>query len=175
MELIASQYDKDWERASTMLLDVVAWLDSMKTSLWSKEQVSIESLREHYLLDQLFWLRYDSQLVGVVFLMDSDPFFWPEQDTKSSLYFHKLAIHPNYSNKGLGKMALDKIREHAISIGCEFVRLDCDDREPLHRFYSNNGYQLIDIKLMQSYSVARYELPIISPKRQSRTEAKVPS
>ena len=141
-----------------MLFAVADWLYSMNAGLWSKDQVSIESLRNDYQLNQLFWLRHESQIVGLVFLMDSDPFFWPQPDTRSSLYFHKLAIHPSYSKKGFGKLALDKIREYAISKGCEWIRLDCDDRESLHSFYSNNGYQLVDVEPMQEYMVARYQL-----------------
>lgn len=158
MELIPSRNESDWTEASEVLFAVAEWLDSMKARLWSQDQVSAKSLRNTYELDQLFWLRHESQIVGLVFLMDSDPFFWPESNAESSLYFHKLAIHPDHSKKGYGKLALDEIRKYAISKGCRWVRLDCDDRESLHRFYLSNGYQLVDVEPMQEYMVARYQL-----------------
>ena len=158
MKLLESKSESDWEFASATLLAVVDWLNAKKTSLWSKDQVSIETLRNDYRLSQLFWLNHNSQNVGLVFLMDSDPFFWPDSDSERSLYFHKLAIHPKYAGRGFGRIALGEIKKHAISHGFEWVRLDCDDREPLHKFYSKSGYQLVDIKPMQKYMVARYQL-----------------
>lgn len=158
MELVASKSESDWELASAMLLEVVEWLNSKGASLWSKDQVSTKTLRNDYQSNQLFWLSHDSKNVGLIFLMDSDPFFWPEPNLGRSLYFHKLAIHPEYAGRGFGKIALDEVRNYAISNGFEWVRLDCDDREPLHNFYSNSGYELLDIQPMQGYVVARYQL-----------------
>ena len=158
MKLVSSKSNSDWELASATLLDVVEWLHDKGSKLWSKEQVSAKSLFDNYQLSQLFWLNHDNQNVGLVFLMDSDPFFWPDSNDDRSIYFHKLAIHPKFAGKGLGRIALDEIKNHAISNGFDWVRLDCDDRQALHKFYSNSGYQLVDIKPIDEYMVARYQL-----------------
>lgn len=160
MELIQAEHENEWHQAENLLSATILHLNSIDAGLWSPDQISSKRLREEYELRQLFWLEHQEKRIGLVFLMDIDPTFWPEPHIHSSLFFHKLAIHPDFSGKGLGKIALDEIRRYAKRNGYEWVRLDCDDRPPLHRFYQENGYSLIDIKPMDKYMVARYELQV---------------
>ena len=104
--------------------------------------------------------------------MDSAPHFWPELDSKPSLYLHKLAIHSSFSKKGFGKLALGVTQEHVASNRRECIRSDCDDREALHNLYSGNGFKMVGIVQIQEYGCARYQrltsqfgtqLPAVSP------------
>lgn len=158
MKLIPAESEDDWDEAANLLSAAAHHLDSTGSGLWSSDQISSDTLRNEYELSHLFWLLNQEKKVGLVFLMDKDYFFWPEPHIRSSLFFHKLAIHPEFSGKGLGKIALDEIRRYAKKNGYEWVRLDCDDRPPLHKFYTENGYSLVDIKPIDKYMVARYEL-----------------
>jgi len=158
MNLVQATKDSDWVIASDMLKAVAMKLKSSGSELWTTNQVSTERLKIDYSLSQLFFLESESTLIGVVFLMDSDPFFWPEAENNSSLFIHKLAVLPEHCGKGYGGEALNLIRGHASDRSLPWVRLDCDDREPLHKFYSRHGFCLVDIKRMETYMVARYQL-----------------
>jgi GNAT superfamily N-acetyltransferase len=153
--------DIGWSQASRLLRRVAAHLRELGCALWSEYQVSIEGLRANYALDELHFIADESdRVVGVVFLQISDPYFWPEITCPDMLFLHKLAIDPLYASNGYGAMAIGLIVAEAKRRGLQWIRLDCDDREPLHRFYASKGFQLVDIKMMGEYRVARYQLPL---------------
>ena len=147
----------DWIQASQILTSVVERLNRLEKPLWTTHQVSIEGLKSSYQLHELHFLK-DDALLGVVFLQKSDPYFWPEKIESNSLYIHKLAILPERSGEQLGKRAIRAILEKARLAGIKWLRLDCDDRPELHRFYQDSGFNLVDIKQMEEFRVSRYQL-----------------
>ncbi|WP_428241147.1 GNAT family N-acetyltransferase [Gynuella sp.] len=132
-------------------------MDRTNKSLWTEEQVSVNGLKNSYKLSELFFI-YESGLAGVVFLQNSDPFFWPEVTESDSLFIHKLAVLPARSGEQLGKEALNTITDYTKERGFKWVRLDCDDRPELHNFYKRSGFALVDIKQMGKFRVSRYQL-----------------
>src|SRR5690606_24366642 len=159
----------DWIRASEVLVRVVERLNSLRRPLWSEDQVSVAGLRQSYQLDELHFLLRPS-CVGVVFLQEMDPFFWPEVLKSDSLYVHKLAIDPSLGGTGLGLLAIEAVTREADRRGFNWVRLDCDDRPELHRFYRGCGFELVDIKEIEMYQVARYQLLTNTGKRRQKAE-----
>lgn len=158
MELIRSKYIDDWALASNMLMDVVTWLDHQGTSLWEPKQVSIEGLTNTYKRSELYFISNEDERIGLVFLQESDPFFWPEIKTNDTLYIHKLCLLAEFKGQGLGSRILLLIQKVAKDMGKEWLRLDCDDRPSLHRFYKDHGFQLVDFHSMENFVVARYQL-----------------
>lgn len=159
MNIVKATIERDWETASKLLVQVVDRLNSLKRPLWAKEQVSALGLQQSYQLEELHFL-VENNLVGLVFLQESDPLFWPEITDQDSLYIHKLAIDPARTGEQLGQKALSAIIAEASKRGFHWVRLDCDDRPELHRFYQGNGFEMIDIKQLSDFRVARYKLEI---------------
>ena len=157
MKIEQAKSELDWTKASNLLLRVVERLNELGRSLWTFEQVSIDGLKGYYQLNELYYL-VDSDCIGVVFLQEINPFFWPEVTKNDSLYVHKLAIDPVHSGKNLGQKALHAIVDEAKKHGYRWVRLDCDDRPELHSFYQDFGFELVDIKQMGEFQVARYQL-----------------
>lgn len=152
---------EDWQETSELLQSAVRYLHSIHSPLWSEHQVSVEGLKAIYQLDELcFFVGDQDETLGVVFLQTADPYFWPEIAVGDSLFVHKLAIDPVHKGKGYGSAALQLIMREAKARHLRCVRLDCDDREPLHRFYTGNGFKLVDIKMLQEFRVARYELHV---------------
>lgn len=161
LKIKQANLDNDWVAASQMLQRVAAHLSEIECPLWTAQQVSVEGLKSSYKIDELhFILDFSESVVGVVFLQETDPYFWPEVQSSDSLFVHKLAINPVRKNKGYGRDIIKLIVAEAESRRLQWLRLDCDDRQPLHIFYQNNGFKLVDIKRMQQFMVARYELPI---------------
>lgn len=160
MQLIQATTKEDWQDASQLLLETIDHLDRRGCPLWAAEQVAPQTLSATYQLSQLHFLVADTGRIGLVFLMQSDAEFWPEVTTQDSLYFHKLALLPSSMNQGNGALAVDAIIRQARTGNCSWLRLDCDDRPALHRFYQRCGFTLVDIKFIAPYRVARYQLPI---------------
>jgi len=159
MKLVKASNELDWEAASKLLVRVVNCLNDLGRPLWAKEQLSVTSLQQSYQLDELHFLVEDTA-VGIVFLQEADPLFWPEITGHDSLYIHKLAIKPDRAGEQLGQKALSKIISEARQRGFNWIRLDCDDRPELHRFYQTNGFEMVDIKQVDSFQVARYRLQV---------------
>ncbi|RVU85588.1 hypothetical protein EOL70_06455 [Leucothrix sargassi] len=159
MRLVKANKASDWATASNLLSRVIDRLDYLKKPLWVKEQVSIDALQQSYQLEELYFL-LDEGSVGLVFLQESDPEFWPEITEHDSLYVHKLVIDPLRTGEQLGQQALDVIVLEAQKRGFNWVRLDCDDRPELHLFYQSNGFKMIDIKQVGEFTVARYQRAI---------------
>lgn len=156
----ASSYD-EWLRASHLLTRVATHLHELGSPLWSEYQVSLEGLQASYRFDELHFISDDSgQTVGVVFLQVSDPYFWPEVTGADTLFLHKLAIDPAFVGCGYGAVAISLITAEAKKRGLRWIRLDCDDRVLLHRFYTSAGFQLVDINMIDEFRVARYELSL---------------
>lgn len=157
MNIRQANNQDDWVRASELLIRVVEYLGKLGKPLWTKDQVSVAGLQRSYQLEELYFL-FESQCVGVVFLQEQDPLFWPEITEQDSLYVHKLAIAPSFF--GIGSLAMKAVIQEAERRGCRWVRLDCDDRPELHRFYLGNGFELVDFKNVDAFEVARYQLPV---------------
>ena len=152
---------EDWQAASNLLIDVMENLNRQNFALWNESQLTLDGLTRQYKGGELFLAKSQGKLEGVVFLQEQDSYFWPELTGKDSLFLHKLAIHP--TNKGLNKGAelITLAEQEAIKRGLAWLRLDCDDRKPLHNFYQKSEFNLVDITRMGSSIVARYEKPII--------------
>lgn len=150
----------DWISAAALLSRVAKHLENIGRPLWNEVQVSVEGLQSSYQLDELYFMQAASEVVGVVFLQESDPYFWPDVVDQESLYVHKLAIEPSLSGEGYGSRAVSAVVKHAENEGFRWVRLDCDDRPKLHEFYQSCGFELIDIRQIESFQVARYRLTI---------------
>jgi GNAT superfamily N-acetyltransferase len=157
MTIQQARSEADWGRASEILLRVVERLNQIGKPLWTENQVSVAGLQRSYQLEELHFLTSDSCCVGVVFLQESDTLFWPEVIDRDSLYLHKLAIDTPFSGKVNGASAIEAILREADKRALSWLRLDCDDRPELHRFYQACGFELVDIKQIESFQVARYQ------------------
>ena len=71
---------------------------------------------------------------------------WITEDFKN-LYLHRLAVHPEYQKKGIGKFIMDFAEEYAKLNGFKSIRLDTfSQNKRNNRFYKSRQYvQLGDI------------------------------
>lgn len=168
MNIVQAKTELDWVKASEVLSRVVGQLNKSGQPLWTKEQVSVAGLQQSYRLDELYFLM-KSECIGVVFLQEADAFFWPEVTERDGLYVHKLAIDPPFAGAGFGSLAIEAVIQEADRKGFSWVRLDCDDRPALHRFYRSCGFDLVDIKEIEVYQVARYQLLTKTGERRQKT------
>ncbi len=162
MHLEQAKTIHDWQSASNLLLDVMEYLNRQSLTLWTKNQLTLDGLKNQYKDGELYLARNKEILEGVVFLQEKDPYFWPEITNRGSLFLHKLAVHPKYKGINKGNELIRLTEQEAAKRGLTWLRLDCDDREPLHKFYQQNNFKLIDIKRINQFTVARYSKEIKS-------------
>jgi GNAT superfamily N-acetyltransferase len=157
MKLVKSKSERCWNTASSILKEVVEWLEENNSALWNLEQVSVSSLKESYNIDELYFLEENGENIGLVFLQESDELFWPEVEDRSTLFVHKLSLREEFKSKGYGMYAMNLIKEKARAQGALYIRLDCDVRQVLISFYSACGFTIVDYKKVLEYRVARLE------------------
>ncbi len=83
------------------------------------------------------------QNIGMVRIMDEDLLYWGEVKGKSK-FVHSLVVREEYNGKGIGSEILHRIENLARKENCEFLRLDCDSKNPkLCSFYENLGFEKV--------------------------------
>ena len=151
----------DWGTASEILMDVVKGLNERGEPLWTEKQVSVEGLKSSYRIEQSFIAHHKNRPVGCMFLLESDPEFWPEIDDLSSLFLHKLAVLGEFHGKGVGNKMLEWASGYANRQGKSWLRLDCVGSRPkLRQIYEAFGFRQVDRKPLGEFDSARYEIRV---------------
>ncbi len=151
----------DWDTASEILMDVVKWLNQMGEPLWTEEQVSVEGLKSSYRIEESLIAQQKNRPIGCMFLLESDPYFWPEIEDGSSLFLHKLAVLREFKGKGIGNQMLEWASQYAKRRGKSWLRLDCHGGRPkLRKLYESCGFSLVDRKPLGEFDSARYEIHV---------------
>ncbi|ALC85021.1 acetyltransferase [Bacillus sp. FJAT-22090] len=135
-----------------MLKQVALWLKKKEINQWrflldSGEDKEIEqdiNNRNTYIVLK------DDEIVATFTLLSKqsewDRHIWGDDLTSTSLYLHRLAIQPNYMNKGIGSSILEWIQKN-IRRDIECIKLDCvADNVKLNKFYKSNGFELVGIE-----------------------------
>ena len=63
----------------------------------------------------------------------------------NNLYIHRLAVHPDFQKKGVGKVLMDFAEKYAIKKECKSIRLDTFSVNKRNlKFYESRGYQRLE-------------------------------
>ena len=100
----------DWGTASEILMDVVKWLNQKGEPLWTEEQVSVEGLKSSHRIEESFIAQLKNKPIGCMFLLESDPYFWPEIEDDSSLFLRKLAVLRKFKGRGIAHQMMQWAR-----------------------------------------------------------------
>lgn len=100
----------------------------------------------------LFAEEYNGQIVGTAILNQIQPDIYRaaqwqyDADDKNIMVMHTLAIDPCVKGHGFGRAFEEFYEEYAISHGCEFLRIDTNERNKnARKFYKNAGYKEVAI------------------------------
>lgn len=146
---------------AAVLKEAAEWIAAEGRPLWSAADIAPERIQRDTEAGRYFIARSHGDVAGVVRLDLEDPHFWPEIESGTSLYVHKLAVRRASAGQGVPVLLLDFAREHARSLGRPFLRLDCvADRAPLRALYERNGFSLHSVVHKGERAFARFELPV---------------
>jgi GNAT superfamily N-acetyltransferase len=167
MHIEQAQKD-DANAIASILQEAAKWLADTGRALWIPSEVSLERTLRDTEAGNFFVARMGEEMVGVMRFELEDPYFWPEIETKTSTFVHKLAVRRSSAGKGVSTALLAFARERTRSLGRPHLRLDCvADRQSLRAFYERTGFALHSIVVKGTLTFARYELAVMGPKRES--------
>jgi GNAT superfamily N-acetyltransferase len=108
---------------------------------------------------EFFLASVDNRVAGVFRLLWADPEIWG--DTTDAAYLHTLAVHRDFSGRGLGYKVLKWCETAAAQRGCRYLRLDCASfNSALRLYYINYGFTLRGEKSFKTFHVALFEKAI---------------
>ena len=118
---------------------------------WNEKYPSKEAFKKDIEKNTLYVCKNKSRITGCISLCaDKDEEYenvkWITEDFKN-LYLHRLAVHPEYQKKGVGRSLMDFAEEYAKLNGFKSVRLDTFSQNPRNnKFYKSRNYvQLGDV------------------------------
>ena len=98
---------------------------------------------------QLYVYIENEKLLACISLCDKmDDVYWPvhwKTINENNLYVHRLAVHPNFQKKGLGRSLMDFAENYAKDNNYISVRLDTFSKNKRNlKFYESRGYHRLD-------------------------------
>ncbi|MGJ8657847.1 MAG: GNAT family N-acetyltransferase [Akkermansiaceae bacterium] len=130
----------------TVISETITWLNQSqeKSSQWSREDISEESLLNAHANDEIYIGYHDSQPVCSIIVQQKDHFFWQGANHDEALYINKLAVTKDYRGSGLAEILVDLATQRANQLGRYYIRLACPtNREKLCKFFTQSslGFQ----------------------------------
>ena len=107
---------------------------------------------------EFFFIESDEgDLMGMVRILEMDLLYWGEMNDKSR-YIHSLVITDEYNGKGIGSKVIQKIEQDAREDDFDYLRLDCDAKNPkLCAYYENQGFEKVGQKELPISTYNLYE------------------
>ena len=127
---------------------------------WNEKYPSKKIFKEDIESNSLYLAKINQEIVGCIMLSENkDDVYkdikWLSEDN-INLYIHRLAVHPQFQKKGIGKKMMDFAEKYAKSNNYESVRLDTFSKNKRNNiFYENRGY----IKLGNVYFPKQSRFP----------------
>jgi ribosomal protein S18 acetylase RimI-like enzyme len=113
---------------------------------WNEHYPSQEAFKKDIERDELYVILSEASVIGcVVISSEKDSEYndieWLTED-KNQYYIHRLAVHPNFQNKGYAKKLMDFSEARAIKNKITSIRLDTFSKNTRNqKFYETRAYQ----------------------------------
>ncbi|MFG6494626.1 GNAT family N-acetyltransferase [Fictibacillus sp. UD] len=140
---------EDYELVISLLKEIAKWLQDNRINQWSyllgggdDEEIK-QSIQENHTYKVL-----KDDVIIATFTLSPEQSEWDQhifgkEEVYDSMYLHRLAVRPQYMNRGVGKEILQWIHEN-LGGGKRFIKLDCvADNVKLNRFYRDNGFEYL--------------------------------
>ena len=135
--------EKDLPELETLVAIVRNYMDNSGIAIWNKFY-PFEEFESDIKNNELFIVKQNEKIIAVFCLSSKVDcptlFYWKEKNT-NALYFSKLAVDPDYLNKGIGTQAIRFAETHAKENGHKFLRLTVAEvNTPAIKLYTKNGF-----------------------------------
>ncbi|MGY5849299.1 GNAT family N-acetyltransferase [Salegentibacter sp. F14] len=124
-------------------------LQQKKIFQWNENYPSMEQLQRDIENDELYLLREDTQIKGIVMLSFKQDEIYKSVNwltkTTNHLYVHRLAVHPKHWGKGYARTLMNFAEDYARSHNCVSIRLDTFSQNKRNqRFYKAREYKQLE-------------------------------
>ena len=121
----------------------------------------VKWVKEGILNHEFFFIENDNQeTIGMVRILDEDLLYWGQKDERAK-YIHSLVVVDEFAGKGIGKKIIQEIASKANAEGVQFLRLDCDAKNPkLCQYYEKQGFNKVGEKTLPLSTNNLYEKSI---------------
>lgn len=144
---LATHYDLD--RVKEIAEACAKKMIENKIFQWNDKYPSREIFKEDIKNKSLYVSKINQEIVGcIMFSSFKDDVYesvnWITQDGYN-LYVHRLAVHPIFQNKGIGRKMMDFAESFAKSNNYISIRLDTFSQNSRNnKFYKSRGYRRLD-------------------------------
>ena len=109
-----------------------------------------------------YYVAFEGDGPVAVFRLDfEDRLFWPEVIEGSSVFIHKVAVHPHEQGRNIAQALLAHACQITRTHGCRFLRLDCMGGRPkLRAVYERFGFRHHSDKQLGDRVFHRFELEV---------------
>lgn len=148
-----------------MFKDAAIRISKKKIDHWqywkNPPQEKVNWVKEGLINKQFHFIVSDNKkIMGMVRVLNKDLIYWGEKEDVAC-YIHSLTIKEKYNGLGLGAAVIKKIE--AQSQNCDFIRLDCDSKNPqLCSYYLKLGFIKVGEKKLPLSVYNLYEKKISS-------------
>ncbi len=140
---------------SSVLIEAAIWMAECGEPIWSMGELGVEAIGVGVSAGRFVLASVDGEVVGTALLTLEDPQCWPDAEPGTAVYVHRLAIRRSWARRGIPGLILAWCAQRAETLGCSFLRLDCDAKRPkLRRLYEDLGFQFHSERGVGPHTVA---------------------
>jgi GNAT superfamily N-acetyltransferase len=145
---------------SEILQEVAVWLENKGIKMWEANELAPEDI-ENQVKNGMFWLaKIENEFAGCIRFQTVDAEYWDDVPHTDSAFVHRVAVKRKFAGKGVAIAMLDWAKSKAELLNKRYLRLDCDQREKLVKFYESQGFKFHSEKIRTPYTVNRYEFEL---------------
>jgi GNAT superfamily N-acetyltransferase len=149
----------DTEVVASLLDEASRWVGERGFEQWPlpfpRAQVAEAIARGEVFLAEL-----DGEPVATVTILTEDPQYWGARPP-DALYVHKLAVAREHAGRGFGTEVIGWADRRAVSLGRQFLRLDClGDSSGIRRYYEQLGFEHRGDLVQGNRNMCIYERPV---------------
>mgnify|MGYP003322074965 FL=1 len=138
---VISHLDKVKEIAECCASDMI----NRNIFQWNEKYPSKKIFKEDIESNSLYLAKINQEIVGCIMLTKNKDHVYKDikwlSEDNINLYIHRLAVHPLFQKKGIGRKMMDFAEDYAKSNNYESVRLDTFSKNKRNNiFYENRGY-----------------------------------
>ena len=147
----------DVDVSFSIMREAAHWLINTGRGMWSPDEFTRQTLINP--ADEFIVLWNGDESVATMILSFVDKLFWPDIPLGKSGFVHKLSVRRKYAGTGAAAALIDYVSGFCQEKGVFELRLDCDPhRKGLCSFYENAGFELLEVKKMQTKRLGAIDL-----------------
>jgi GNAT superfamily N-acetyltransferase len=145
---------------SEILQEAAVWLENKGLKMWEANELAPKDV-ENQVKTGMFWLaKIGDEFAGCVRFQTEDLEYWDDVPHADSAFVHRVAVKRKFGGKGVAIAMLNWAKSQAKLLDKIYLRLDCDQREKLIKFYESQGFKFHSEKIRTPYTVNRYEFKL---------------